>query len=234
MGNWRSDIKIAIVIPAHNEALTIVACLQSVQYAIDQLPSTISAYPLVVLDSCSDETLNLVKSVNVDFLSCDYRCVGQTRDLGVRHAITAGANWLACTDADSMVTIDWLIQQLAHIQQQPTDMICGVVDIDSWTHLTPQTREDYIAHYQDKMGHRHIHGANLNFSGETYLAVGGFASLPCHEDVDLVSKFINHGSALIWSNKVRVVTSGHLQARAAEGFAAFLENLEKVNLTRNG
>lgn len=217
---------IAIVIPAHNEALTISKCLASVQTAIEQLPSTITTTVLVVLDSCSDDTLTLVKHAGVDYLCCDYQCVGQVRDLGIRHAITSGATWLACTDADSLVTADWLTQQIAHINHHPTAMICGVVDVDDWAHLTPQTRKDYIAHYQDKMGHRHIHGANLSFSSAAYLAVGGFAALPCHEDVDLVKKFEKQNFTITWSNRVRVITSSRLQARAAEGFAAFLANLE--------
>lgn len=224
------DIKIAIVIPAHNEALTITKCLASVKTAIERLPSTIAAYPLVVLDSCTDDTSALVKTAGVDYISCDYRSVGRARDLGIRHAIMSGTTWLACTDADSVVTADWLVQQVTHMMQQPTDMICGVVSVDSWAHLTPQTREDYIAHYQDMMGHRHIHGANLSFSAEAYLTVGGFASLPCHEDVDLVKKFEARGLAITWSNRVRVITSSRLQARTTEGFAAFLANLEKRNL----
>ena len=86
-----NDIKIAIVIPAHNEASTIMDCLTSVQLAIEQLPSTIIAYPLVVLDSCTDETLSLIRSAQVEYkieyLTCDYRCVGRVRDLGLCHAI---------------------------------------------------------------------------------------------------------------------------------------------------
>ena len=225
-----SNIKIGIVIPAHNEATSIATCLAALQSAISQLPPSISVYPLVVLDSCTDDTQSIVKAVGVDYLCCDYQCVGQVRDIGIRHAIAKGATWLACTDADTVVPVDWLVQQVKQLTRQPTDMICGVVDIDSWDHLTPQTREDYIAHYQDKMGHRHIHGANLSFSSEAYLAVGGFAPLPCHEDVDLVKRFEIHGYDITWSNRVRVTTSSRLQARTAEGFAAFLTNLEKDNL----
>lgn len=224
------DITIAIVIPAHNEALTIMDCLTSVRCAIEQLPSSVSAYPLVVLDSCTDETLSLVKSAKVEYLTCDYRCVGRVRDLGFCHAIANGANWLACTDADSIVAVDWLTQQMAHLKQQPTEMICGVVSVDNWAHLSSQTQQAYEAHYRDMMGHRHIHGANLSFRSEAYLAVGGFTPLACHEDVDLVKKFENQGYPITWSNKVRVTTSSRLQARAKEGFAAFLANLEKPHL----
>ena len=225
-----ADIRIGIVIPAHNEAMTISACLKSIHKAIIQLPSTILAYPLVVLDGCTDETLALVKNAGVDYIACDYHCVGRVRDIGIRHVIENDATWIACTDADSVVTIDWLVQQVTHIEQQSTDMICGVVSVDNWAHLTPQTQEAYIAHYQDMMGHRHIHGANLSFSSKSYLAVGGFAPLPCHEDVDLVKIFEDQGYAITWSNRVRVITSSRLDARANEGFAAFLANLEKDNL----
>lgn len=228
--NTIADLKIAIVIPAHNEALTITDCLTSIKVAIEQLPASILAYPLVVLDSCTDNTLALVKAANVDYLSCDYRCVGQVRDLGIRHAIEQQATWIACTDADSVVNADWLLQQIDRIKQQPTDMICGVVSVDSWAHLSAQTRTDYIAHYQDKMDHHHIHGANLSFSAMVYLTIGGFAPLPCHEDVDLVKKFETQGYNITWSNRVRVVTSSRLQARASEGFAAFLNHLENSPL----
>ena len=80
------------------------------------------------------------------------------------------------------------------------------------------------------MEHHHIHGANLSFSSKAYLAVDGFAHLPCHEDVDLVGKFKAQGLVIIWSNRVRVMTSSRLQARATGGFAAFLNNLQKINL----
>ena len=222
--------KIGIVIPAHNEAMTIGNCLASVQEAIRQLPSTISVYPLVVLDSCTDDTALIVKAAGVDCLPVEYRCVGQTRDLGIRQVIAQGATWIACTDADTMVNKEWLVAQIKHMTCQITDMICGVVCVNSWAHLTAQTRKAYAAHYQDRMGHRHIHGANLSFSSDAYLTVGGFSPFHCHEDVDLVKKFESQGYVITWSNRVRVVTSSRLQARATEGFAAFLANLEKGNL----
>ncbi len=226
VNNNKMDIKIAIVIPAHNEAATISDCLNAVQNSIEQLAAAIDTYIVVVLDSCTDATRAIVENAGADYISCDYHCVGQVRDLGIRHAITQGFTWIACTDADSVVTIDWLVQQIAHINHKPTDMICGVVSVDSWAHLTPQTRSEYMAHYQDKMNHRHIHGANLSFSSQAYNEVGGFASVKCHEDVDLVKKFESKGYAITWSNRVRVTTSSRLQARASEGFAAFLANIE--------
>nr|WP_317199477.1 glycosyltransferase family 2 protein [uncultured Psychrobacter sp.] len=219
-------MKIAIVIPAHNEAATISDCLSAVQNSIEQLAAAIDTYIVVVLDSCTDATRAIVKNAGVAYISCDYHCVGQVRDLGIRHAIAQGATWIACTDADTLVAKEWLVEQINHINDKPTDMICGVVSVDSWENLTPQTREEYMAHYQDKMNHRHIHGANLSFNREAYLAVSGFEPLKCHEDVDLVKNFESKGYAITWSNRVRVTTSSRLDARAAEGFAAFLANIE--------
>lgn len=220
-------MKIGIVIPAHNEAKTIAKCIASVQTAIEHLPSTVQTSVIVVLDSCIDNTIEIVKASGVDYLCCNSECVGQVRDMGIRYAIANGATWLACTDADSTVPIDWLVQQMEHLNQQRTDMICGVVSVDNWDHLSSQTKKAYIDHYQDKMGHSHIHGANLSFSSDAYLATGGFEHVTCHEDVDLVNRFKEKLYAITWSNRVRVMTSSRLQARAKEGFGNFLGNLEK-------
>lgn len=216
-------MKIGVVIPACNEEASMLACLTALQIAIDHLTPTIEVLSVVVLDSCTDQTVKYVQQAQVDYLTTSVRCVGQARDLGIRHLIAQGADWIACTDADSQVNPDWLEQQLSH---QPVDMICGVVEIKDWKDLSMQTKQHYLAHYQDQMQHRHIHGANLSFSAKAYINVGGFAALTCHEDVDLVRRFEAANYRLVWSNWVRVITSSRLQARTSEGFASFLNQLE--------
>lgn len=267
-------LHMGIVIPAHNEAEHLAACLEAVGTAIDVANTAILScrHPvlrelkvsvLVVLDSCTDDSLAIVQAKQVGWIEGNWRCVGQVRDVGVRHLIAQGATWLACTDADSQVTPDWIVQQLVHIipdfgdtidsntiahppsffdasntpltkveTTQPTlsvAMICGVVVVDNWAGLSKQVREQYLAHYQDQMNHRHIHGANLSFCADAYLAVGGFDAMPCHEDVALVNKFSEQNLPIIWSNRVRVVTSSRLDARTSEGFAHFLRTLQQKN-----
>ena len=230
--------KIGIVIPAHNEADSISACLDAIKQAIAPLSSDIAVQTVVVLDSCDDDTLSKVQNAHVDWLRCEFRCVGKVRDLGVRYLIEQGADWIACTDADSMVEADWLMAQIKHLKAEPTTtpttmptaMICGVVSVDCWDALSESTKQQYLAHYQDCMNHRHIHGANLSFASQDYLAVGGFDELTCHEDVGLVKKFEQANLPIIWSNLVRVVTSSRLDARAEEGFAHFLRGLENQPL----
>lgn len=226
----RRPQKIGIVIPAHNEADSISACLDAIKQAIAQLSSDIAVQTVVVLDSCDDNTLSKVQNAHVDWLSCEFRCVGKVRDLGVRYLIEQGADWIACTDADSVVEADWLMAQIKHLKAESTAMICGVVSIDCWDALSESTKQQYLAHYQDCMNHRHIHGANLSFASQDYMAVGGFDELTCHEDVGLVKKFEQANLSIIWSNVVRVVTSSRLDARAEEGFAHFLRGLENQPL----
>ncbi|WP_122902279.1 glycosyltransferase [Acinetobacter sp. B51(2017)] len=213
---------IGVVIPACNEEDNIQACLLAVKRAIQQLHVDIEVKVVVVLDSCEDQTLQRVQALQVDYLSCQLRCVGQARDLGVRHLIEQGVTWIACTDADSCVHPDWLMQQLEH---QPADLICGVVIIEDWQNLSAHAQELYQAHYQDRMHHRHIHGANLSFSRDAYLQVGGFQGLSCHEDVDLVQRMQSQQRQIVWSNQVRVTTSSRLEGRVDDGFAHFLKKL---------
>lgn len=220
--------KIAIVIPAHNEQDHIGDCLTAIQTAIHHLKQTFSQIAvdvIVVLDSCSDNTQAIVEGFGVDYLTCEFKNVGKVRALGIHHAMAQGADWIACSDADSQVAENWLTAQLQHLQDDTCDMICGVVAVDSWDNLSEKVKTDYLAHYQDRMNHRHIHGANLSFSVYAYRQVSGFTDLPCHEDVDLVRKFEQQHFNIVWSNKVRVTTSSRLEARASEGFAHFLSNL---------
>lgn len=236
---------IAVVIPAHNEADSIADCVTAIARASEVLQAylTKNHFPqlqvtvITVLDSCSDDTQIIMEKLqveipNLQYLTCDFRCVGKVRALGVSHAIKEGADWIACTDADSHVSENWLVAQFEHLQvaclkNKPCEMICGVVSVDDWSHLSEITKEKYLAHYQDQMNHRHIHGANLCFSAKCYEKVGGFSDLACHEDVDLVKKFDAQNFNIIWSNQVRVTTSSRLEARAKEGFAHFLADLQQ-------
>ena len=161
--------------------------------------------------------------LSLQLIQCDYLCVGLTRDLGIRHLLQQGAQWIANTDADSQVQPDWLTEQMWH---QPCDMICGVVEVKEWGHLSLLARHQYLKHYQDKMGHPHIHGANLSFSARMYQQLGGFEGLHCHEDVNLVQRCVAQGGQIIWSNRVRVRTSSRIQGRAPEGFAHYLSQLQ--------
>ena len=216
-------MNIGVVIPAFNEEAYLDKCLAALLEAQHSCKTqNIQIQILVVLDNCSDQSIDIVQARQIDYLECNFKCVGKARDLGVRHFIEQGIHWVACTDADSEVTQDWFIQQCLH---QPTDAICGVVQINNWHTLSEQVKHDYLLHYQDKMQHHHIHGANLCFSSQAYLLAGGFNPIECHEDVGLIEKMQALGLNISWSNKLRVFTSARLVGKAPQGFSSFLLNL---------
>ena len=70
-----------------------------------------------------------------------------------------------------------------------------------------------------------MHGANLGVRADAYLAVGGFAPVPAHEDVGLVDRLVAAGRRVCWVDVPRVVTSPRLDARAPAGLGADLRAL---------
>jgi len=214
-------MKIGVVVPAHNEEQYLSACLHSIHVARENV-SNYQVEVVVVLDNCTDQSWSVVQRHQVNWIECHYGCVGKARDVGIRHLIERGVTWIACTDADSVVSPDWLLYQIQH---QPTDAICGTVSLDDLSHLSMIKQQKYLAHYQDQMNHQHIHGANLSFSAEVYLEVGGFEPISCHEDISLIEKFKRKSRSITWSNLVRVTTSSRLNGRTPEGLSYFLNNL---------
>ena len=228
--------KIGVVIPACNEEAYIERCLlalKSAQLYFFQYFKSIENLPeiqiLVVLDNCTDNTAVKVQQMGIQAISCDFRNVGKARHLGVQQMIGQGCDWICCTDADSFVQCDWFQVMSQH---QPTDAICGVVELDQWDHLSHKTRQAYLKHYQDRMGHRHIHGANLCFKASAYVKVKGFQQMECHEDVDFIHRLEEAGAQIVWSNQLRVTTSSRLSSKITAGFAHFLQNLELKQATK--
>ncbi|WP_295987398.1 glycosyltransferase family 2 protein [uncultured Variovorax sp.] len=209
---------IGVVIPAHNEAERIGASLASVLRA--------AAHPglagepvevVVVLDSCSDDTAAVVASHGVAAIAIDARNVGLARATGAQLLVDAGARWLAFTDADTEVSPDWLVKQLA----ENADAVCGSVGVGGWgAHGTDGLllQEHFARNYVDTDGHRHVHGANLGVSAEAYSRAGGFMPLACDEDVMLVRALQAIGARIAWSAQPRVTTSARTDARARGGF----------------
>jgi len=215
---------LGIVIPAHNEQRLIGDSVRAARAA--------SLHPglegetvelLVVLDSCTDATGVVAAQGGAHTVSVKVRNVGVARAVGAEALLARGARWLAFTDADTMVSASWLVEQLA----QNADAVCGSVGVDDWS---PHGLHAELLHahfletYSDRDGHRHVHGANLGVSAEAYRRAGGFRHLACSEDVEFVAALEATGACIAWSAAPRVVTSARLDARAAGGFADALLN----------
>jgi glycosyltransferase involved in cell wall biosynthesis len=218
---------IGVAIPAHDEAAHLGACLAALLSAArDPALGGEAVHVHVVLDACSDGSLAVVRGCQPDFaaagVTLDHaeiaaRRVGAARAAGAAWLLERGARWLAFTDADTRVGPQWLRAQLA----LGADVVCGTVAVDDWSPHAGQAaalRAHFDGFYQDRDGHHHIHGANLGVSAQAYVAAGGFAAVPCHEDVLLVKALEDTGARFAWSAQPRVYTSARTDARARGGF----------------
>lgn len=212
---------IGIVIPAHNEEQHLNACLDALLEAAAHPELDVAVRILVVLDSCDDGSASVAASYPVETLALQARNVGRARAAGVAWQLSRGASWIACSDADSQVAADWLLRQ----QQLEADVICGTVEVVEWGELDDGVQRRYLSAYQDRDGHRHIHGANLSFSAEAYRRAGGFQEIVVNEDVQLVADFERVGASIAWSALPRVYTSARLDCRARGGFGDYLRSL---------
>lgn len=214
---------IGVLVPAHDEAALIGDCLRSVQAAARCHALRGEAVEVVVaLDRCSDATGDICAALGVRTVAVDARCVGRARAAAAEALLASGARWLASTDADSQVPVDWLSGQLAC----GADAFAGTVRVADWLDFAACVRAAFLAgeHYVD--GHPHVHGANFGLTAEAYRAVGGFAPLAAHEDRALLAALERAGFAVARRATPAVVTSARRDARARHGFGDYLLGLE--------
>lgn len=215
---------IAAVVPAHDEAEHIGACLQSLRAAAQCPRLDAEAVMLIVVaDDCSDATASIANACGAVVLPVQARNVGTARAVGAQFALDAGARWLAFTDADSEVGDDWLAAQL----ELDSDAVCGTVAVRDWGRYGVRMQRHYERTYTDADGHQHIHGANFGVSAEAYRRAGGFQALETSEDVALVAALRNVGARIAWSARPRVQTSARRAFRAPLGFGATLLRLHE-------
>ncbi|MGC1481623.1 MAG: glycosyltransferase [Chthoniobacterales bacterium] len=215
---------IAAIVPVHDEEALLATTLLALtrMAASHQTDAKEDVRIFVVLDACSDGSKRIAEMFDVTVLEIEARNVGRARAVGAEAALAAGARWLAFTDADTCVPLDWLMKQLCH----RADAFCGQVAVDRFQGRGEGLRERFQAQYQRTDGHRHIHGANLGVSAVAYRAAGGFPALSCHEDVELVRALERNGARIAWMSEPSVMTSGRVKGRAEGGFATFLASLD--------
>ena len=227
---------IGIVVPARNEEDRLPRCLTGLDAAIRQLASVEPDGPLVrvivVVDGSRDNTYRIAREwPGVEVLRSDAGRVGAARASGVRHLLASGSDagipvsgtWIACTDADSVVPVDWLQTQLLHARSG-VELLLGTVRPDP-RELAAGILAAYRLRHLITDGHPHIHGANLGIRADTYLSVGSFQDVVSHEDVLLSRAVRSAGGRVLSTGDSPVLTSGRSSGRAPEGMAHYLREL---------
>lgn len=219
---------VGVVIPAHNEEGTIERCIRSVSRSCEASFRCDKPWIVIVADQCTDLTVSRASRMleeGGEVIECAVRSPGSARRLGaaavLRHFRGDDTRhlWLANTDADTHVPLDWL---QTHLQHADADVggVAGIVELDS-EGTRSDVRELYHKTYRvDSDGtHRHVHGANLGIRGDAYLDVGGWKDLTVSEDHCLWNRLLSRGWPVKSPASSVVMTSGRLHGRATGGFA---------------
>ena len=206
-------MKVAVVVPARDEAALIARCLASIG----------DERVIVVADRCVDDTAAIARDLGAEVIEIDEARVGLARAIGCEAALRdPEVGWLACTDADSVVPPNWIAEQL-HLADQGVDAVVGTVrpDFDDLTDLQIRAWRDT---HPAGRANGHVHGANLGLRVSAYLAVGGFPPVSEHEDNDLVARLAAAGFTVTPTAAIEVLTSGRTFGRTPGGYARYLRD----------
>jgi glycosyltransferase involved in cell wall biosynthesis len=227
-----------VVIPAHNEQDLLPGCLAAVRHAARQV--SIPVHLVVVADACTDMTADLAAAQGATVIESGARSVGAARRAGVSQVLRSARRldpaevWVATTDADSLVPRHWLARHLRYARQGWKGVV-GTVTVADWVGHPHQVQRRYTQGYRAWQGHHpHVHGANLGFTADAYLAAGGFRPLPTAEDHALVDDLRAAGIPLLRTARLPVVTSARHRARAPRGFAWLLGTLAAMDEAGTG
>ena len=225
----RAIAHVAVVIPARNEEELIGRCLESVMAAIDHARRrryTVSV--TVIADDCVDQTVAIARRFEgVRVIGVQPAGVGTARAMAVAYAIgrsevDPGSIWIANTDADSVVPLNWITEQVA-LARRGVDLMIGTVRPD-FDDLSPQQIDAWLLTHPEGVANGHVHGANLGLRAELYIDAGGYPPLAEHEDVDLVARCAALNPVTLATAACEVMTSGRPYGRTEGGYARFLRS----------
>lgn len=221
--------RLGVVVPVHDEEALLGPCLDALATAARAAAAQADVRVVVVLDACTDGSAAIAARHAVEVVTGASRRVGVVRAAGCARLLdpAAGppADWLATTDADSVVPADWLHAQVDALRAGD-DARVGTVRVGDWGRHPEVVRRWFreVYDHPDDV-HPHVHGANLGVRASAYRAVGGFAPLVTGEDVALVAALEARGARVRRTRHAPVLTSTRVTARAVAGFADHLLRL---------
>lgn len=229
-----------VVVPARNEAEGVGAALAALDTAARLAPGPV--HLIVVDDGSTDETPLIVAQRaaawphgEAQLLPGPAAGAGWARRIGLDHAIAAahargGSDALiATTDADSLVSPDWLLQ-LHRLVDDGHQVIAGDVHLAAGAPAPLVAERDQrlqrrlaALHRADpSAGHPHFAGANLAFTAAALARLTPLPTPEALEDDALRERCAEAGLAVLRPRSVTVTTSARTDGRASQGLAATL------------
>ena len=150
-----------IAIPANDEEERIVNCVESVRESVAQISGSVRSVVVVACDSCTDATTALVEELaraatNLCVVEGEWGSAGGARraaiafGLGAIEAdgpVSANSIWLATTDGDTYVPVDWLRRHLDHADAG-ADAVAGTVELIDDLDRSPEVIELFRETYE--------------------------------------------------------------------------------------
>lgn len=231
----KSVRRVVVAIPARNEETLLKHCLGSVQRAVAALHRVRPDIPVAVvvgLDGCTDGSAAVALRAGVHTRTLNGVGVGETRDAAITHGLSLVSSsrdfpsdhhtWVACTDADTLVPLMWLVRQVMWAESG-MDLVIGTVEPHGT--IDPALLAAWHSQHVLTEGHPHVHGANLGMRAGTWRAAGGFGPRTLGEDVALTARAKENSDRWVATDTTRVSTSARLDGRAHGGFADYLGDL---------
>lgn len=186
----RPATQFSVIIPARNEALSILSCLRSIQ--AQSYPAALFEV-IVVNDHSTDETEKLVtnfqqnwpqlKLMNLSDHLIDTNTAYKKKAIEIAVAQSTG-NWIITTDADCVVPKKWLSLFDNFIQQKHVVFVAAPVmftNNKSWLNLFQVldfiSLQGITAAAVSAGYHSMCNGANLAYSKHAFEAVGKFKGI---------------------------------------------------------
>jgi glucosyl-3-phosphoglycerate synthase len=234
-------LKASVVVPARDEETLVGSCL--VALAAQDGISLEEYEVLLVLDRCTDETEVRAREIaeahpclGLHFLDGPGKGSGHARRVGMELAsarllsLGRSKGLIASTDADTVVTTDWLAAQLEAVYRGAL-AIGGRIELaDSplpesifrWHAERGRLRHESLLSEPEQLGkteHWQFSGASLALTAAIYREIGGLEPAVALEDEHLEHALRQHGVPIERLLSVRVTTSARLEGRAKEGLA---------------
>ncbi|HZK98525.1 MAG TPA: glycosyltransferase [Caulobacteraceae bacterium] len=238
--------RIAIAIPARNEAERIGACLR--RLGEQPADARIAGLRVVILaNNCDDQTVGRARAFGADLdgrlevrsvaLAADRAHAGWARRLALDAAakhLRDNGDVLMSTDADTVVARDWISRTLDHLDDGWA-AVAGLARLDprETRALAPahRLRLARIRRYDSALNYlkalrdpgepwpRHFYegGASIALTLGAYRAIGGAPTPEVGEDKALFEALRAIGGRVRHALDVRVTTSARLRGRAPGG-----------------
>jgi glycosyltransferase involved in cell wall biosynthesis len=196
---------VLLVIPTHNEQDHICECLQSVQN-LDYPPELLKV--VVVDNGSTDQTLNLVADMSVEFIEAPFVYVGAVRNRGVAHL---GSELVGFIDGDCTVEPGWLKRAIDTMRSHKADVVGGaglLPDSPSWVESAWVITDESLG---SPVPARMLTGCGSILSTrKAFEDVGGFnEAITAGEDTLLFEAFEAHGFKVIFDPKISAVHLGY-------------------------